>query len=128
MRRAIVTEKAAPAVGPYSQGVTAGPGRMLFTAGQIGLDPATGQMVEGGVIPEFEQAMRNLTAILEAGGGSLAHVVKVTVFFADLTDFGRVNDRYATYFDEPFPARSAVEAPALPKGARIEVEAVAVLD
>jgi 2-iminobutanoate/2-iminopropanoate deaminase len=100
---------------------------MIFTAGQIGLDPATGSMVEGGVVAEFEQAMRNLRAILEAGGGGLGDVVKVTVFFADLGDFAAVNERYATHFEAPFPARSAVGVSALPKGGRIEVEAIAIV-
>jgi 2-iminobutanoate/2-iminopropanoate deaminase len=99
----------------------------VFTAGQIGLDPETGQIVSGGVVAEFDRAVANVRAILEAGGASLASVVKVTVFFADLSDFAAVNERYATWFPEPFPARSAIQAAALPKGARIEVEAIAVV-
>ncbi len=128
MKRTIATERAAQAVGPYSQAVQATGTRMVFTAGQIGLDPETGEMVEGGVEPEFERAMRNLSAILEAAGAGLDDVVKMTVFFADLSDFVKINERYATHFRAPFPARSAVEVAALPKGARIELEAVAVLE
>jgi 2-iminobutanoate/2-iminopropanoate deaminase len=127
MREVIVTKDAAAAVGPYSQAVGVDAGRLVFTAGQIGIDPATGEMVPGGVLPEFERAILNLSAILEAAGGSLDDVVKTTVFFADLGDFAEVNARYAAHFSEPFPARSAIEARALPKGARIEIEAVAVL-
>ena len=126
MKAAISTDRAAQAVGPYSQGVSVRPGTLLFTAGQIGIDPETAAIVDGGVLPQFEQAMRNLSAILEAGGADLSNVVKTTVFFADLGDFGAVNERYAAWFTEPFPARSAIEAKALPKGARIEVEAIAV--
>ena len=128
MRTTIETDNAPAAVGPYSQAVQATGTRMLFTAGQIGLDPKTGEMVEGGVEAEFEQAMRNLTAILEEAGAGLDDVVKMTVFFADLSDFAKINERYATHFNAPFPARSAVEVTALPKGARIEFEAVAVLE
>lgn len=127
MKQAIVTGEAAGAVGPYSQGAVASCGRLIATAGQVGIDPATRELVPGGVLPEFERAMKNVAAILGAGGASLADVVKVTVFFLDLGDFAAVNERYATWFDEPFPARSAVEVSALPKGASIEIEALAVL-
>jgi len=127
MKRAVATDRAAKAIGPYSQAIAAGPGRFVFTAGQIGLDPRTGQLVPGGVIAEFDRAMASVGAILEAAGARLADVVKTTVFFADLTDFAAVNERYATYFQEPYPARSAVEAKALPRNARVEIEAVAVI-
>jgi 2-iminobutanoate/2-iminopropanoate deaminase len=127
MKRAIVTRKAAGAVGPYSQGTIAHCGRLVATAGQIGIDPETGSLVPGGVRAEFDRAMKNLSAILEEGGASLADVVKVTVFFQNLDDFAEVNELYASWFDEPYPARSAVEVTALPKGATIEVEALAVL-
>lgn len=124
-KRAIQTDGAAKAVGPYSQGVVAG--GFVFTAGQIGLDPDTGEFVSGDTVAQFDRAMRSVTAILEAAGASLSDVVKVTVFFLDLGEFAAVNERYASYFEEPYPARSAIEARGLPKGARIEVEAIAVL-
>jgi len=127
MKKAIVTDRAAGAVGPYSQGTLSPAGRLLATAGQVGIDPATGELVEGGVLPQFERAMKNLAAILEAGGATLGDVVKVTVFFLDLGDFAEVNARYAEWFEEPYPARSAVEVRALPKGAAIEIEAIALL-
>jgi 2-iminobutanoate/2-iminopropanoate deaminase len=128
MKRRVSTDRAAQAVGPYSQAIVAAPGRLVFCAGQIGLDPVTGELVKGGVLAELEQAMRNLRAILEAAGASLGDVVKTTLHFADLGDFARVNDAYAAHFSEPFPARAAVQAAALPKGARIEIEAIAVLE
>ena len=126
MKEAISTDRAASAVGPYSQAVSVRAGTLLFTAGQLGIDPATGALVEGGVLAQFERAMQNLLAILEAGGADLSNVVKTTVYFADLGDFMAVNERYAVWVTEPFPARSAIEVKALPKGARIEVEAIAV--
>ncbi len=125
VKRAVQTSDAAGAVGPYSQAIVFDGSALVMTAGQIGIDPGTGQLVEGGVLAEFERAMANLRAILGAAGSSLDEVVKTTVFFADLGDFAAVNERYAEYFGEPYPARSAVEAKALPKGARIEIEALA---
>jgi 2-iminobutanoate/2-iminopropanoate deaminase len=119
----ISTPEAPQAIGPYSQGVAEGP--FLFTAGQIGLDPATGEMVPGGVVAEFRRAMENVRAILEAGGSSLDRVLKTTLYFADLGDFAAVNEAYAEFFRPPYPARAAVQVAALPKGARIEVEVVA---
>jgi len=127
MQHPVATPRAAAAVGPYSQGVVCEGKKLVFTAGQIGLDPATGTLVSGGVLPEFDRAIANVRAILEAAGASLENVVKVTVFFADLSDFTAVNERYAAAFREPYPARSAVGVAALPKGARVEVEAIAVV-
>jgi 2-iminobutanoate/2-iminopropanoate deaminase len=123
--KAVQTSDAPAAIGPYSQGVMVPSGDLVFTAGQIGLDPKTGAMVSGGTVPEFRRAMENLRAVLRAAGSDLNRVVKMTVYFADLNDFAAVNEAYAGFFSKPFPARSALQAAALPKGARIEVEAVA---
>jgi 2-iminobutanoate/2-iminopropanoate deaminase len=101
-------------------------GDFVFTAGQIPLDPATGQMVEGGIEAQARQALTNVSAVLEAAGTSLANVVKTTVFLADMGEFKAMNGVYAEFFPDAPPARSAVQAAALPLGARIEVEAIAV--
>jgi 2-iminobutanoate/2-iminopropanoate deaminase len=121
----IHTEHAPAAIGPYSQAIRAG--SLLYTAGQIPLDPATGQLVEDEISVQTDRALRNLQAILEAAGGGLRHVVKTTVFLKDMGEFAAMNKVYATFFTEEPPARSAVQAAALPLGARIEIEAVAVL-
>ena len=123
--RIIQTDLAPAAIGPYSQGVVAG--GLVFSAGQIGLDPASGEMVGGGVVAEALQAIDNLEAVLGAAGCSLADVVKTTLFLADMRDFTAVSGVYDSRFSAPYPARSAVEAAALPKGALFEIEAVAVL-
>jgi 2-iminobutanoate/2-iminopropanoate deaminase len=123
LKQAVRTEKAPAPVGPYSQGVVAG--ELVFSSGQIALDPATGQMVNDSIDAEAEQVFRNLAAVLEAGGSGIDRAVKVTVFLTDLGDFGRVNEVYARFFGEPFPARSCMEVGALPKGARVEGEAIA---
>lgn len=121
--RAVETGGAPAAIGPYSQGVVAGD--LVFTAGQIGLDPETGDLVSRGTVPQFRRAMVSIEAILREAGTNLDQVVKTTVYFADLSDFTAVNEVYAEYFKRPYPARSAVQAAALPKGARIEVEVIA---
>lgn len=121
--RAVATDDAPRAIGPYSQGIALG--ELVFTAGQIGLDPATGQLVGGGVEPETRRALANLGAVLTAGGASLASVVKTTVFLADMADFAAMNAVYAEHFDVPYPARSTVAVRALPLGARFEIEAIA---
>ena len=123
-QRAIHTDGAPAAIGPYSQAVVTG--NLVFTAGQIGLDPATGAMVEGGVEAQAHRALTNLSAVLEAAGSGMTKVVKTTVFVADMADYKAVNAVYATYFSRPFPSRSAVQAAALPAGALVEIEAVAV--
>jgi 2-iminobutanoate/2-iminopropanoate deaminase len=123
-REIIATDQAPGAVGPYSQAVRVGD--FVFTAGQIPLDPATGQMVEGGIEAQARQALTNVSAVLEAAGTSLANVVKTTVFLADMGEFKAMNGVYAEFFPDAPPARSAVQAAALPLGARIEVEAIAV--
>jgi len=126
MQRTIVSTTNAPAaVGPYSQAVRIGD--LVFTAGQIGLEPATG-VIEGRTIEEqTDQVLRNLKAVLEAAGSGLARVVKTTVFLADMNDFKAMNAVYATYFPADPPARSAVQVAALPLGARVEIEAVALV-
>jgi 2-iminobutanoate/2-iminopropanoate deaminase len=124
-RQIIATEKAPAAVGPYSQAVQRN--GVLYTAGQIGLNPSTGKLVEGGIEAQTHQALTNLQAILQAAGGSLADVLKTTVYLQDIGDFQTMNQVYATFFASEPPARSAVQVAALPLGARIEIEAVAVL-
>jgi len=123
---AVDTTAAPKAVGPYSQAVRSGD--LLFLSGQVPLDPATGALVEGGIEEQTERAIANLAAVLDAAGGSLADVVKTTVFMIDLTEFARMNEVYARHFTaRPLPARAAVQVVALPKGARVEIEAVARL-
>lgn len=124
MKKVIKTPNAPAAIGPYSVGISTG--ALLFTAGQIGLEPKTGQMVEGGVEAEARQALTNLKAILEAAGSGLEKVVKTTVFLKDMADFARVNAIYAEFFVENPPARSAVAVAALPKNALVEIEAIAM--
>jgi len=124
-RTAVSTADAPKAVGPYSQGIAAG--GFVFCAGQLGLDPATGQLVEGGVVAEAERALANLRAVLGAAGCTLADVVKTTIFLADMSDYGAVNEAYATFMADPPPARSTFAVGELPRGARIEIEATALL-
>ena len=124
-RAEIRTERAPQAIGPYSQGIRAG--RFLFTSGQIPLRPS-GDLVSGDIRAEARQALENVRAVLEAGGARMEDVVKATVFLVDLVDFSIVNEVYAEFFRSPPPARSCVQVAALPKGARVEVEAVAVVD
>ena len=123
-RRAVSTSAAPSAVGPYSQGIATDD--LLFCSGQVGLDPASGELVDGGVEVQCERALKNLGAVLDAGGCSLADVVKTTVFLADIGDFANVNATYARFFPDPPPARSTFAVAGLPKHARIEIEAVAV--
>lgn len=120
----IATPKAPQAIGPYSQGIIAG--GLLFTSGQIALDPATGSLVRGGIQAETRQVLENLQAVLEAGGLSLKDVVKTTVFLSDLSEFVPMNEVYAAYFSAEPPARSTVGVAALPRGAKVEIEAIAV--
>ncbi len=125
MRRIIHTEKAPKAIGPYSQAVVAN--GLLFSAGQLGLDPGSGELAAGGVEAQTRQALMNLQSILEAAGASLAQVVKTTVFLQDMNDFTAMNGVYAGFFSQMPPARSAVQVARLPKDALVEIEAVAVL-
>ncbi len=124
-KQVIVTDKAPKALGPYSAGVRNG--SFVFTAGQIGIDPATGKVVEGGIEAETRRALTNLQAVLEAGGAKLADVMKTTVFLKDMGEFGKMNGVYAEFFGENPPARSAVQVAALPLGVAVEIEAVAII-
>ncbi|HYH86048.1 MAG TPA: RidA family protein [Pyrinomonadaceae bacterium] len=124
VRQIIKTEDAPGAIGPYSQAVVAG--GFVFLSGQIPLDPATGEFVEGGIAEQTEQVLRNLSKVLEAAGTSLARVVKTTVFLADMSDFTAMNEVYGRYFNENPPARSTVQAARLPRDARVEIDVVAL--
>lgn len=126
VKEIVATDKAPRAIGPYSQAVRAG--QMLFASGQIPIDPATGEFVAGGIAEQTEQVMRNLSAVIEASGASLNQVVKTTVFLADMDDFTAMNEVYGRFFTENPPARATVQAARLPRDARVEVEAIAVLD
>jgi reactive intermediate/imine deaminase len=121
-RNAIHTDRAPKAIGTYSQAVRAG--NTVYVSGQIPLDPATMQMVTGDIDAELRRVFDNLQAIAEAAGGSLANVVKLTVFLTDLGHFAKANEIMATYFEQPYPARAALQVSALPKGARVEMECV----
>ncbi|PBS11598.1 reactive intermediate/imine deaminase [Lysobacteraceae bacterium NML93-0792] len=124
-RTPISTPDAPAAIGPYSQAVRAG-GTVYFS-GQIPLDPATGELVAGDITAQARRAFDNLKAVAEAAGGRLDDIVRVGLYVTDLSEFGQVNAVMAEYFDAPYPARSTIEVPALPKGARFEVDAVMVL-
>jgi 2-iminobutanoate/2-iminopropanoate deaminase len=121
----VATSGAPRAIGPYSQALRAG--GFLFTAGQVGFDPTTGELVDGGIAEQTRQVLQNIRAILEAGGSGLAQVVKTTVFRVDMADFGAMNEVYAEAFGAHRPARSTVAVAALPRGARVEIEAVAAI-
>ena len=121
-RKAIATTEAPAAIGPYSQAIQAG--SWVFLSGQIGLDPASGELVSGGVEAQTRQVFRNLNAVATGAGGSLESLVKLTVYLTDLDDYATVNTVMETVFSEPFPASAAVEVSALPRGARVEVEAI----
>lgn len=121
--RAVHSERAPAAIGPYSQGVWAGD--LFFSAGQVGLDPETGELVSGGAEEEVRQALRNLREVLGAAGLGPGDVVKATLFLADMDDFEAVNRAYGEFFGPPHPARSAVQVARLPRDARVEVEVVA---
>jgi 2-iminobutanoate/2-iminopropanoate deaminase len=123
-RRAVSTTGAPPAGGPYSQAIATSD--LVFCAGQLGTDPATGELADG-VEAQAERALRNLAAVLDAAGCSMADVVKTTVFLADIDDFAAINVVYATFFPDPPPARSTFQVAALPRGGRIEIEAIAAL-
>ena len=123
-RQAISTDAAPAAAGPYSQAIRAG--ELVFTAGQLGMDPATGELVSDDVSGQAERALQNLAAILDAAGSGLDRVAKVTIFLADIGDWPAVNEVYGRIVPEPYPARSAFAVKDLPKGARVEIEAVAM--
>ena len=123
MKKVISTPKAPAAIGPYSQAIQVG--NLIYTSGQIPIDPATGQLVEGGIKEQTRQSLNNIQAILQEAGLTMASVVKTTVFLADMADFAEMNSVYAEFFTEPYPARSAVAVKTLPKNALVEIEVVA---
>ena len=123
MKKVIATPEAPEAVGPYSQAIAVG--NLLFCAGQIPLGPETGSLVAGDTAAQAEQVLKNIGAVLRANGMTFADVVKTTVFLTDLADFTKMNDVYAKYFTTPCPARSTIQVAALPKGANVEIEAIA---
>ena len=124
--RAVIATQAAPqAIGPYSQGIKVG--NTVWISGQIPLDPSSMTIVDGDIAAEAEQVFRNLTAVAEASGGTLNNAVKINISLTDLGDFDAVNTVMASYFEEPYPARACVQVAALPKGARLEVEAILAL-
>ncbi len=124
-KEVIIPEGGAKPLAPYSPGMRVGP--FVYTAGQVGLDSSTGKIVAGGVQAETHQALKNLKAVLEAGGSDLDHVVKTTVFLNDINDYGPVNEVYGEYFTKDPPARSALQVGKLPLGAQVEIEAIAVI-
>jgi 2-iminobutanoate/2-iminopropanoate deaminase len=128
MERTVVSTPNAPAaIGPYSQGIVA-QGSMVFTAGQVGFDPASGALVAGDVKAQTRRALENVKAILEKGGATLQSVVKTTVFLKEMGEFAAMNEVYAEFFPAPAPARSTVEVARLPRDARVEIEAIAVVE
>ena len=124
-KRAVETSDAPKAIGPYSQAIIAN--GFIFTAGQVGADPKTGVLVGGGIAEQTERVLKNISAVLKASGTNLDGVVKTTVFLADINDFAKMNEVYAKWFKKPFPARSTVQVARLPRDAKVEIEAVAVV-
>lgn len=125
MKQVIHTDKAPAAIGPYSQAIQIG--QLLFTSGQVPIDPETGAIVEGGIQEQARQSLNNIKAILNAAGTNMGAVVKTTVFLQDMNDFAAMNEVYAQFFQEPYPARSAVQVARLPKDVLVELEAIAQL-
>jgi 2-iminobutanoate/2-iminopropanoate deaminase len=126
LKNAISAAGAPKAIGPYSSALRAG--QLLFISGQVPFDPATGQMVSGDIQAQTRRVLQNISALLEAGGVSFQAVVRTTVFLADMNDFAAMNEVYQTFFTEPYPARSTVQAARLPRDARIEIDAIAAYD
>jgi len=123
MREIVSTDKAPGAIGPYSQAIKTG--GMIYCSGQIPIDPVTGEFVSNDIAEQTEQVLKNLTAVLEAGGTSLDNVVKTTVFLADMSDFAAMNEVYGRYFNANKPARATVQAARLPRDAKVEIECIA---
>lgn len=126
MRHAVSSIGAPKAIGPYSSALRAG--QLLFVSGQVPFDPATGAMVGGDIAAQTRRVLENIGALLDAGGLSFQHVARTTVFLADLNDFAAMNDVYRTFFLEPFPARSTIQAARLPRDSRIEIDVIASYD
>jgi 2-iminobutanoate/2-iminopropanoate deaminase len=124
MMEVIQTDGAPKAIGPYSQAIRSG--GLVFLSGQVGLDPSTGQLVEGGTAAQTERVMQNLSGVLASAGLGFGHVVKATIYLADLSDFATVNEIYGRRFPEAPPARSTVQVAALPRGARVEIDLIAM--
>ena len=125
MREAVAAPDAPQAIGPYSPAIKAG--NLLFVSGQIPIDPATGELVEGGVAPQTEQVMRNITALLRSAGAGFDHVVRTTVFLADMGEFAAMNAVYGRFVVDPPPARATVQVARLPRDVRVEIDVIAVL-
>lgn len=125
LKEPVKTDHAPAALGAYSQAIKAG--GFVFVSGQVPIDPATGQFVDGGIAEQTERVLKNVAAVLEAAGSSLDHVVKTTVFLADMNEFSAMNEVYGRFFTEAPPARATVQAARLPRDARVEIEAVALL-
>ena len=123
MKTVISTTNAPAAIGPYSQAIRVG--NLIFTSGQIPIDPATGSFVEGGIKEQTRQSLLNVKAILNEAGTTMDHVIKTTVFMADMNEFAEMNSVYSEFFNTPYPARSAVAVKTLPKGALVEIEVIA---
>jgi 2-iminobutanoate/2-iminopropanoate deaminase len=123
VKQAVASASAPKAIGPYSQAIRAG--HLVFVSGQIPLDPATGTIVEGDIAAQTRRVMENLAAVLAAAGLSFAHVVRTTIFLADMNDFSTVNEAYGKYFAEPYPARATVQVARLPRDVRVEIDVIA---
>jgi 2-iminobutanoate/2-iminopropanoate deaminase len=126
VRQAVSAPNAAKPIGPYSPAIRAG--NFLFLSGQVGFDPATGALIDGDISAQTDQVMRNISALLKAAGTDFAHVVRTTVFLADMNEFAKMNEVYARYVADPPPARSTVQVARLPRDARVEIDVIAVLD
>ena len=126
MRQAVSASNAAKPIGPYSPAIRAG--NLLFLSGQVGFDPSSGALVDGDISAQTDQVMRNIGALLHAAGTDFAHVVRTTVFLADMAEFAKMNEVYARYVVDPPPARSTVQVARLPRDARVEIDVIAVID
>jgi len=126
MRQAVSAPDAAKPIGPYSPAIRAG--NLLFISGQVGFDPATGALVDGDISAQTDQVMRNITTLLQAAGTDFAHVVRTTVFLADMNEFAKMNEVYARYVVDPPPARSTVQVARLPRDARVEIDVIAIIE
>jgi 2-iminobutanoate/2-iminopropanoate deaminase len=126
VRQAVSASNAAKPIGPYSPAIRAG--NLLFLSGQVGFDPSSGALVDGDISAQTDQVMRNIGALLNAAGTDFAHVVRTTVFLADMAEFAKMNEVYARYVVDPPPARSTVQVARLPRDARVEIDVIAVID